>query len=407
MALPVTIISAAGLGGHQPPIKSSAGNFYSIVRASDTAIDAYKATDPTSSFSVVDVGANNPVGFTVLNIISYRQYGDTIRVATYDSTTNFYEFHIFNMATDTWDIVDELIEDTSANAPTFPWISIDNRSDGDAIVVYAGLADQNMGGKKERVDSNERTGAATWTGAVALDAAGDIHYGNPNVVKGPLTDDIHIVWQTTSNTADPPTIWTDTEGRTLDPANSLSTTISNINNTGSLLGIQNGVSHEEVGVDTWVNFAAPSNAALAIFNYTTDASDDIVYDSSGVPGSSAVYEKGEVGIASIAEEGGDLHSLYSGGSTVASDQDIYYSISTNRGVTWSTASEEIDAITCNCISCNIYQRGTDTVLAYVYDDAGTIKYNEKVLSTGLSYTQLDHAEFTGLVNSHVGPFEIA
>ena len=379
MAFPTTIFSGGGIGGHQPPCKSSAGNFYSIVPISTTAIEAYKATDPEGgSWSAVDVGANNPAGFGTLSILSYVQAGDSIMCVTWDGT--IYEYHRFDMSTDTWDVVDSDLGTLSGNLPTFPWCSIAVRNDGDIICVIAAETDQVMGGKKERVDYVESTNDGTsWGTHTALDAAGDIHYGNPNVVKGPLTDDMHCIWQTTSNAADPPTIWTDVEARTLDSANSLSTKVTSTNNTGAMLGIQNGVSHDEAGVDTWVNFIAPSNTALAILNFTTDGLDDIVYDSVGVPLSSAVYEKGEVGIASISEEGGDLYALYSGGSTVAADQDIYYSTSTNRGVTWTTSAEEIDGITCNCISSNIYQRDTDTVLAFVYDDAGTIKYNEKLL----------------------------
>ena len=45
MALPVTLLSAAGIAGHQPPCKSSGGSYYSIIRASGAAIDAYN-TDP-------------------------------------------------------------------------------------------------------------------------------------------------------------------------------------------------------------------------------------------------------------------------------------------------------------------------------------------------------------------------
>ncbi|MCH7578130.1 MAG: hypothetical protein IH822_10135, partial [Chloroflexi bacterium] len=165
-------------------------------------------------------------------------------IATYTSLLS-YTYHTFNMADDTWGVVNELIE-TPTNAPTFPWISIAVKSNGVPVVAYAGDTDQVMGGKKERVDVNVRNGG-TWDGPIALDAAGDIHYGNPNVVKSPLTDEMHVLWQKTSNTTDPPAVWTDVEARTLDPADdSLSTVDTLVGDTaGNLLGLQNGASYDD------------------------------------------------------------------------------------------------------------------------------------------------------------------
>ncbi len=95
-----------------------------------------------------------------------------------------------------------------------------------------------------------------------------------------------------------------------------------------------------------------------------------------------IFPNGAVTLLSNAELNGDLHVLYSGGGTTGVDQDLYYLTSTNNGTDWDTETEEIDAITVNFISANIYVRGSDTVMAYVYDDAGTQKYNEKVLISG-------------------------
>ena len=259
---------------------------------------------------------------------------------------------------------------------------------GDVIVVYNGDTDAVMGGKKERVDVNIRTGG-TWGGAVALDAGGDIHYGNPNVVKGPLTDDMHIVWQQTLNIADPPTAWLQTQARTLRPDDTLSTTVEPslaTNYTAShLLGGQNLVSYDDGGTQRIVGVGLSDTNDLKNVSTTEDGSDDItltVGDILAEALTDEIFANVEVGICSIAELSGDLHILYSGGGIAGVDQDLYYIKSTDDATTWDTETEEIDAITVNFISANIYVRGADTVLAYVYDDGGVQKYNEKILISG-------------------------
>jgi len=91
------------------------------------------------------------------------------------------------------------------------------------------------------------------------------------------------------------------------------------------------------------------------------------------------FANGEVGIITMTELNDDLHVLFSGGGTDGVDQDLHYTKSTDNGVSWSAPTEEIDGITVNFISANIYVRGLNTVMAYVYDDGGVQKYNEKFL----------------------------
>jgi len=239
--LPTTIVSDVGLAGHHSPFKSSGGAFYSVVRADADELDVYKATDPTDLWTIQGTG---PVHAGTIEGFSSVQDGDVIHIVAWSSAT--YEYYTFNMATDAW-VVDQLIE-TPTNAPSagFAWASIAVRSDGDVVVVYSGDTDQNMGGTKERVDVNIRTGG-TWGGPVALDAAGDIHYGNPNCVLGATSDRVHFGWSETTNTTDPPTTWASFQGRTLDPSdNSLSTAVGVAQDTaGALLGASNVVAYDD------------------------------------------------------------------------------------------------------------------------------------------------------------------
>ncbi len=389
MALPVTVNTEVGSIGHHPPWKSSDGNFYVIVQDGAFILRAEKATDPTDDFTGQDTGDEPTLtGTDLYRGHSVAKDGDVLHIASIRTNAltpdNIYDYHQFNMATDNWDVTEELIEDTSDD-PDNAWISIAVRSTGVPVVVYNGDTDKVMGGTKERVDVNVRTGG-TWDGPIALDAAGDNHYGNPNVVKGPLTDDMHILWQRTDDTADPPTAWLTSQARTLRPDNSLSTVDTTGAATGdALLGFPNMVSYDDdatqrIIINGWTN---DGGSSLRTVQCIEDGADDIQIDANPTESfvSNTGFTNGEVGIHSLVELKGDLHWLYSGGGIAGSDQDLYYSTSINEGTDWTTEVEELDAVTVNFISANIYTRGFEIVMAYLYDDGGDQKYNEKVLST--------------------------
>ena len=382
MALPTTIVSKGHWAGFLPPFKSSGGNFYAIARRSvtDDSIRIYKATDPSDSWTEQ---TTSPI-VTIASVVSARQENDVIHISSYDSGT--YEYHQFNMATDAYDVKDELIE-TPANAPTNPWISIDVEGTSVPKVVYAGDTDQVMGGKKERVDVNIRNGG-TWDGPTALDAAGDIHYGNPNCVKASDSDDIHIVFQQTINVTDPPNSWSTSDARTIDAADTLSAVKNNTIDTGNvLLGIQNAVSFDDAGTQV-IRFIG-SNGLTGFTFMINEVSGNADWESMSqvVLASTSHTPKvnGETAIITIAIDTADdsLHVLWSNADDT---DDIWYATSTDTGDTWTAEAEELDAVACNFISANIYVRGSDTVLAYVYDDAGDTKYNEKVLSIAAPVT---------------------
>ena len=380
MALPTTIVSDVGLGGHHPPFVSSGKDAYTIVRADADELDAYKATDPTDSWAVQGTG---PVHAGTILGYSCVQDSDVIHIVAWSSAT--YEYYTFNMATDAW-VEDQLIE-TPANAPDQPWASIARRSSPAAtIIAYAGDTDT-ITQEKERVDYAIReTGTGTWdTVGAALDAAGDVHYGNPNCILG-TNDQIHFMWQlTTVTTNDPPISWVSSEGRTIDSADdSLSTTDANSGDTlGALLGLPNVLTYDASGTQRMIANGHKDNDLQSIRG-TEDGSDDLLLEST-VRTEVIVaegYINGEVGVSTFAALDADMHGLYSGGGTVGVDQDLYYITSTDNGLNWDTETEEIDAITVNFIAGDIHIRGVNTVFAYLYDDAGVQKYNEKILIVG-------------------------
>ena len=390
MALPTTIITGGHFPGHAPPFISSAGNVYAFIQTIVTAnviMEAYKATDPTSSWAVQDSenGPTTTSSVGTFESVSIVQLADLLYVASF--ALGDYRFSIFNMATDAWTTADQLIEDVSGTPPDQSWISIaPPRTDGTIVVAYAGATDGVKGGDKQRVDYNIRSfPGGAWGGPIALDAAGDIHYGNPNCVLG-TNDGVHMVWQQQSATTDPPAAWATLEGRTLNSVDSLSTTSTGIGDVTSsnLIGIPHAITYDDGGTQQIILNGFPGNAQnLHTAQCTEDGSDDISLDVLAVESFTTHTGafNGEITILSYVELGGELHLVFSGGggSAPSTELDVYSSKSTDNGTSWDTAVEEIDAITCNFISANIYARAGDTVLAYVYDDGGTTKYNEKVL----------------------------
>ena len=382
MALPQNVNASPGFKGHHPPVLSSGGVY--VIANISSRIDALRSANPeTTNFTELDT-AGSPT--TVLNDgYATQEDGDDIHVVAWD-TNGTYTYHLFDMDSETWTIIDEEIENPTNN-PTFPWASISVRSDGDVIVAYAGDTDQNMGDTKERVDVNVRSGSPpTWSGPTSLDAGGDVHYGNPNCVLG-TSDEVHCVWsKQTSTAADPPTSWNQNEGRTIDSSDD---SLSNVDvqvggSTGAnLLGFPNAVSYDDGGTQRIiVNGGADAGSTLRTIQAKEGGHDQATdIDLTALASESVspdIRANGEVGILTTAELSADLHALYSS----ASDSDLYYTKSTDDGSSWSSAAEEIDGITVNFISANIYVRGADTVMAYVYDDAGTQKYNEKILIAG-------------------------
>ena len=383
MALPTTIVSDVGLAGHHPPYISSAGAIYSVVRADPNELDVKKATDPEDSWTLKD-SASGPVHVGTLLGYATHQDGDVIHIIAWSAGT--YEYYTFDMSTDTWG-VDELME-TPNDSPAQPWASLSVRSDGDVVVGYAGDTNKVKGDNKERVYYARREGG-TWTVGVALDAGGDIHYGNPNVVKSPLTDDMHILWQQTTVTTDPPIIWQGVEARTLDPANASSTTVTDtLSSQVPLLGMTVGLSYEDSGTQRvlWVGSTDTIPRGRIFIDGTEDASDDIALGTTvkntNLP---SIHNNSGLEIITGAELNGTYFVLYSRDTFL----DIFFTESTDAaGTTWTTPVEELGGVTVNFISANIYVRDIDTVLAYVYDDGGVQKYNEKVLIAGQTHDMM-------------------
>ena len=389
VGLPAQVYPAAQCAGHFPPMKTSGGKFYGLA-ANGGNIRVYSATDPTATWTFEANQTTSSLGGIVGSCLTCRMdSSNVIHIAWIENGGQSLKYVQFSTSTDTFGTVETV--ETLTSSPAYSWCSMALRSDGDVILAYSGQTDKVMGGDKERVDYARREGG-TWTAGLALDAAGDIHYGNPNcVLSANGNDDTHVVWQVTTNTAnDPPTAWQNLEARTIDSANNLSTALTGqTGDTNShLLGHNNLVSFTFSSLNRIAGGGVDSisDARIGIHGFEDGNGDLTSLSSIATTSGYAGFANGEVGIASTARDPGTggIYRVFSGGTTGNdADQDIHLEDDTDAspiGNNYSNQQELQDAVTCDFISAEVYTRGSATVVAYLYDDNGFQKYNEYQLA---------------------------
>lgn len=388
MALPVTI-SAVVFPNHNYYVGPflSGGAFYTVLLDStdESLVEVHKATDPTSSFTEQDSG-NKPNTTDDIKTMWVHQEGTDLHIVhgEFDGTdTARYGYSIFHMATDLWHatIVDETIEaSVTVLGATDVSCSISVRSDGDVIVLYNGATDREHGTEQHRVDYRRREGG-TWSSAIAVDNAGADFWFGSVIVRG-SSDRMHFFFKNDDD---------DAFQRTLTSANVLETFPaagdSDVNAANHVFGP--GISYDDGGTQ---RVRCPyKDGGTGLVSYAE-------FDSADAPGaftvnagvtSSAVFVKQEFPVQCMAADGTNEHLLFSNPG-----RDPRHDI---NNITETT----ILAGTVDFLSCNIYDR-PGKKLAFVYDDGGTIKYNEVDLDPAL--TALSGATFP-LDNYYVGPFK--
>lgn len=390
MALPVTIGSAPDIdfplrNYYCGPFISSGGNVYVVIKrfnGSDNItvrnrIAVFKATDPTSSFSEQDRGSASTPNAPMYDASIVReplqtmwavQVSDVLHVAWTSSASgalDAYEYTTFDMSSDTWSGT-ELVIDTVATDPpvlTDTSISIAVRSDGDVIALYNGATDRLHGSDQNRVDYARKENGTFATIAVAVDNAGaDMWYGSVIVLGS--SDRMHFFFK--NDDLD------DAYQRTLVHSGNALETFPSAGDTQTNLPnhvFAPGISYNDGGTQRvrcpYVDLSGQlsyaefdSVDAPGAFTVNADVGDNDVISPDQNP------------VACLAVDGTDEHLLYSGGGASGTDRDLYHDL--NDGVD----VEILDGVTVNSISCNVYDRTTNVRLAYVYDDGGTIKYNE-------------------------------
>lgn len=364
MALPTTISGVTFLAtqsqGRSRPYISSTGNIYCVFRngTTNTDLDIYKATDPTVAFSQVGSLTLNANGL-LLGIGTFQER-DNLHIATQDNNEAIL-YHVFSMSSDSFTTSNEAV--TSAvgtNIDIEKAIQISLETGGDIIIFYQGASDQ-IKGAKERVDRAFKVGGS-WTVDQAVDDGGEVHYFLGGIVRG-KANKFHLVFKDDTN------------------ADVLHKSVQDVDGTLNSVEILNDSDMNVVDFPVAVPVFYDDEGAEIVttgwnrttFMGATEVVDDGVPESVTTLSSFIANRTNQFSILSLAV---DVKTVWA--IIARSGNDIYSTSNVDRAG-WDLDLEELNGITCKLITSNSYQRGSDVVLAYIYDDDGTIKYNEKVL----------------------------
>ncbi len=408
MALPVTI-SDIGLGlqnSYHGPFKSSGGNFYTISRdGTSTAImRAFKATDPTDSFAQVDNSTGSPSASGAIVSTNVIQDSDALHVVCQDSTEDVWYFR-FDMSSDTWDDIATLNDDVlidgapngTADACDIAVLSA-AYGVGSAFVkirvVYQGATDMDMGSAFERIDeSNSVDDGENWSAATQIDngaSVAGLHYTGPRIVKHPSDDQCFIFMTDETNLIQRAIAGDDTLRTYRDTGVNLTVSGNDYPITHGLGFTRSSTAIIRIGYHS----SSSGNLHALEFDAFTDDTDRAETDS--LIGT-ALGSNNESSVACLAVDGSIIRGLMEKGAT----NDLHEFFDDDADSYTLEGTEHL-AGTVNHVSCNVYDR-SGTKLAMIYDDAGTVKYDEIALTTTIAVLSgIDLAQ----QNLFHGPFEI-
>jgi hypothetical protein len=383
MALPTTITGFAELsvGGRNVsrPFLSSGGNVYVVGWGSTlTLLRAFKATDPTDSFSNIgtDVTLENQ-----LQVVSAIQDGDLIHVTTFNAaatTAIDLRYHTFNMATDEWVITNELVVENFgvvSNAVYVGHVDITVRSDGDVIILYNGQSQANMGSQRERVYYARREGGS-WTVDVAVDDGGGTHWYASGIVAG-ASDRSHFFFIDDGAG--------DGYQRTLTSANALESFPSSYDSTVDLSEGSHstlGTSYDSGGTIK-VRMPVPDADAVTLNSVKLDSADTpTVSQDDDITGATA--QRAGAYAACFAVDGTTLWNVF-----LSSGDDGVYVQSNADDAGWSTPDLFYDGGIHSTVKANVYTRSGSIVAGMITFVATSCVYHEYVIEAGSDTTDAD------------------
>ncbi len=348
-------------------------------------VTVVKATaDPSVDANWSNVGTNIQLGsIEDLNFIKSLwvvEDGSDLHVATQTSDGRV-AYHVFDPGTDAWTTSDEFVS-AAGGVPANLACSIALRSDGDVIVGYA--ADD---GAEDEIWYSRKEG--TWTRDTFLGngGAGD-NYNGVVIVRG-ASDRMHFFYKS------------DTDGdllhRSLSSANSLDTVNQSVDTSVATFNFLCGPGVSYVSGATKVRVPyKDSDNGTSVAELDSGADPTITTDTN--VGENVVVTVDGYSLHCLAIDGTTIHLVYASGlNNVHHDSNA-------DDAGWGTDEDIITNNTATIgISCNVYTRGAK-VLAFLFDDNGTIKYCEYPLAGG-SIDKLSLVEFPDQ-NYYVGPFEI-
>ena len=367
MALPVSFdadLSVAPQNSYHPAMKSSGGNFYTVLRNTVAAggtnqFSLHKATDPTSSFSEVDTNVVGTGGDAILSLWCFQKDNDVdvvVQNAARDVHHSVVDISGDSIAIDV--TVETII--TADGGPNANACSVARESTGsDIVVAYQGDPDMVMGTEYARIDANRSDdNGANWGGPISVDNAGPDHWTGPVIVLG-SSDRMHIFFKNDD--------LSDGFQRTLRSDDTLETFPSTFDNNASESG-EYLYGHGIGGSSVNCPYGKAGDLGFAVFFTSEDTPSPSI---TNLAGGANHVKRVPIGnyVHGMAADGTDLHYMYS----IDSDSDLWRDENTGSG--WGVDIEVLDAITCNHVSPNSFDR-SGPKLAYIYDDGGTVKYNE-------------------------------
>ncbi len=370
MPLPVTI--TGGLlslqNSYQGPYKSSGGNFYFIggLAADVSVVSAYKATDPTDSFTEQDT-SNRPDSIFRNNSQSTFRKGDILYVGLQNNEEDVFHAQ-FDMANDIWVDIQAgaravVVHDNSPEAQAIAATIAVEETGSDIIIGYQGNPSENkdMGGSFEWTAYAKSTdGGENWSSGNAVadvNDASEVDFTGPVIVRG-SSDRMHFFFKDDTNN--------DAFQRTLLSDDTLETFPSAFDAAA------------RVGTPYIFGRGIEGSAVSIPFQETGFAIEDATLTSGDAPSVTAGVVITDLDTNdssfSMAADGTDIHLLYAD----LNDNDVQHTKDTGSGF---DTDVEVLAGTVTLLSCNIYDR-SGTKLAYIYDDGGTVKYNEVDIGVG-------------------------
>ena len=365
------------------PFKDANDNLYMLCEYAETFNDMTirKSTNNGLTWRVID-GPNRPAE-NDLEGADVVQFGDELFMMIVTTTVTFHSFRTSdNASPDTWNIKDQVIDNTYT-AHTSQNGALERRADGTFVAFY------NDAAAPDRVRYRIRSTGGTWGGLNTVDTEASVNFTSVRTVKD-SSDTIHIFYKD------------DTNGilyyRTLSSGDALS------GRTSIATGLDTASASDNIPHIAPTYWNDGNERILLTYQKAQDA---VLYSklfTDGTPGSeiqatdftcNTGFGASAMPAASLTLDSGtnDSYLLYSR----ISNGDIYLAKYT-AGSGWGADSllHNMD-VRADWINANVYTRGADQILGYVYDDAsdggsGQIWYGEAVLSGAA-------ATFTPLVNA--------
>lgn len=328
--------------------------FFGRDGTTSTILQAFKATDPASSWASAASNGMGGVGTDPITNLAGFQVGDLVHLLVGQSaaSTTTKGYLAFDMAaegfTSTGEAVLASVNTAGQTGAQQSGGSLVVRANGDVVAFYNSVQTKTSGTYRARVSYRERTGVNTWGTETRVDAntAVDNYYPASSIGT---SDRVHFLWNVTVGS------------RSLSDANALDTA-------------QNKPTAD-------VHY--PLLSGSKIFSLGTTIAAGQTRASYGTSAANMTWTDVNLGGTSSSRpgrmflDGSTLHALY----RVNTDSDLYWSYSTDDGVNWNTATDiftgTVAAAEANLsMDGNIYRRGDYFVIPYVVNDNGTLKYNE-------------------------------